>query len=141
MKKVIVFGTFDILHKGHLNFFEQAKKLGDFLVVVVARDENVEKIKGKRAWNNAQTRIQEIKKSEISDKVVLGNQKDRYLIIKQEKPDILCLGYDQKVDKEMLSEKLKEYKLEEVQVIRLRAYKPKKYKSSLLKKYEYKSKG
>ena len=40
-KKVICFGTFDILHLGHVNFFKQAKSLGDELVVVIARDVNV----------------------------------------------------------------------------------------------------
>ena len=44
-KKVMVFGTFDIFHKGHENFLKQAKKLGDCLTVVVARDETVLKFK------------------------------------------------------------------------------------------------
>jgi len=134
MKKVIVFGTFDILHRGHLDFFEQAKKFGDFLVVVVARDKNVKKLKREKPLYNEMLRLNKIGKSKLVDKVVLGNKKDRYLILKQEKPDVICLGYDQKVDEKKLSEKLKEYKLEEAQVIRLEAYKPEKYKSSLLKK-------
>jgi len=47
--KIMVFGTFDGLHKGHLNFFWQARKLAvdSFLVVSIARDKNVIKIKGK----------------------------------------------------------------------------------------------
>ena len=134
MKKVIVFGTFDILHRGHLDFFEQAKKFGDFLVVVVARDKNVKKLKREKPLYNEMLRLNKIGKSKLVDKVVLGNKKDRYLILKQEKPDVICLGYDQKVDEKKLSEKLKEYKLEEAQVIRLGAYRPEKYKSSLLKK-------
>ena len=47
MKKVMAFGTFDGLHPGHLNFLKQARRLGDSLVVVVARDANVRKIKGR----------------------------------------------------------------------------------------------
>jgi FAD synthetase len=141
MKKVIVFGTFDVLHKGHLNFFEQAKKFGDFLVVVVARDKNVEKIKGAAPLRDEVFRLKELETSVLVDKVVLGNKEDRYLILKQEKPEVICLGYDQEVDEKKLQAKLKEYKLEGAQVFRLEAYKPEKYKSSLLKKkYEYKSK-
>ena len=47
MRKIIVFGTFDILHKGHLNLFKQAKQHGDYLMAVIARDKNVKKAKGK----------------------------------------------------------------------------------------------
>ena len=46
MKKVMVFGTFDIVHMGHIHMFEQAREYGDKLIVIVARDNNVEKIKG-----------------------------------------------------------------------------------------------
>ena len=45
MKKVMVFGTFDGLHEGHLDFFRQAREYGDYLIVAVARDVNVKKIK------------------------------------------------------------------------------------------------
>ena len=45
MKKVMCSGTFDGLHPGHFNFFKQAKSKGDYLTVIVARDENVEKIR------------------------------------------------------------------------------------------------
>ena len=48
MKKVILFGTFDIFHKGHKNFLEQAQEFGDYLIVVIARDKTVKKIKGKK---------------------------------------------------------------------------------------------
>ena len=41
----MLFGTFDGLHEGHFDLFRQAKKYGDYLVVVVARDVNVKKIK------------------------------------------------------------------------------------------------
>ncbi|HEY4500387.1 MAG TPA: adenylyltransferase/cytidyltransferase family protein, partial [Candidatus Paceibacterota bacterium] len=49
MKRVMVFGTFDILHPGHLYFLRAAKKLGDYLIVSLARDVNVRKIKGRKA--------------------------------------------------------------------------------------------
>ena len=149
MKKIIVFGTFDIFHPGHLDFFKQAKMLGDYLIVVVARDENVEKIKGKLSYNNEEKRVKEIKSllnfkrlfvknfhlqnKYIVDEVLLGNKNDKYLILKEKLPDTICLGYDQKVNLKELQKKLKEYKMNKVQVIRLKAYKSSVYKSSKLK--------
>ncbi|MCD4694128.1 adenylyltransferase/cytidyltransferase family protein, partial [bacterium] len=47
MIKVMCFGTFDNLHLGHLFYLKEAKKFGDYLVVVIARDNNVKKIKGR----------------------------------------------------------------------------------------------
>jgi FAD synthetase len=136
--KVIVFGTFDIFHEGHRNFFKQAKELGDFLIVVVAREENVLKIKGALPWNDEETRLAEIKNSELVSKAILGGKnrvKDyKYLILRQEKPDVVCLGYDQQVDLDELQKMLKKYKLNKTKVVKLEAYKPEKYKSSLLKK-------
>ena len=52
MKKVIAFGSFDILHKGHEAYLKEAKSYGDYLVVVVARDENILKFKGKNPRND-----------------------------------------------------------------------------------------
>ena len=42
---VMAFGTFDILHEGHENFLKQAKALGNFLLVVIARDKTVKQIR------------------------------------------------------------------------------------------------
>jgi glycerol-3-phosphate cytidylyltransferase-like family protein len=55
------------------------------------------------------------------------------LVLQQEKPDVVCLGYDQRVDLNELQKMLKKYKLNKTKIIKLKAYKPKKYKSSLLK--------
>ncbi len=60
-KKVMTFGTFDLLHKGHVYFLKQASKYGK-LVVVVARDKNVLKVKGKKPINSERKRLQNIKK-------------------------------------------------------------------------------
>ena len=121
-RKVMVFGTFDKLHKGHLNFFEQAKKYGK-LVVVVARDKTVLEVKGRKPRNNEKKRLKKVRK--YVDKAVLGMIKDKYKVIKKEKPDIICLGYDQK----SFIKGLKKFK---VKVVRLKSYKANKYKSSKL---------
>ena len=55
-KKVMIFGTFDILHSGHFHIFQEARKIGDEVVVVVARDVNAQKIKGRKTFHNEQER-------------------------------------------------------------------------------------
>ncbi len=125
MKKVMIFGTYDILHKGHLNFFEQARKYGDNLIVVVARDKTVEKVKGRKPLSNEKKRLKTIRK--YVDKAVLGYIRDKYKIIKLFKPDVICLGYDQKAS-------LKDLKQFKIPIKRLRSYKPHEYKSSKLRK-------
>ena len=95
----MVFGTFDVLHPGHLNYFKQALKFGDFLIVVVARDKNVLKLKGKKPKNNEKIRLKRIKK--MVDKAVLGYVSDRFKIVEKEKPAVICFGYDQKVNSDL----------------------------------------
>ena len=133
-KKVMAFGTFDIFHKGHENFLQQAKECGDYLIIVVARDKTVAEVKGELPQNNEQTRLQIVVKNGLADKVVLGNIKDKYKIIEKFKPDVICLGYDQQAFTENLEKKLKEYNLLNTKIVRLKAYCPEKYKSSKFKK-------
>ena len=57
MKTVMCAGTFDTIHPGHLYFLSEAKKYGDKLIVVVARDETSEKMKGKKPTRNILNRI------------------------------------------------------------------------------------
>ena len=56
MKTVMVFGTFDILHLGHIDLFLQAKKYAEHLIAVVARDERAKKIKGKAPIHSEEER-------------------------------------------------------------------------------------
>lgn len=131
----MVFGTFDYLHPGHLDFFKQAKKLGDYLVVVVATDHNVQKAKGKLPQIIQETRLKAVSELKEVDKAMLGSEEMDYLTtIKVANPQIIALGYDQDFSQELLQKELKEAHLA-TQVVRLKAYQPEKYKSSLLKKY------
>ncbi|MBU0612655.1 FAD synthase [Patescibacteria group bacterium] len=134
-KKVLVFGAFDILHPGHLNFFEQAKQYGDFLIVVIGRDKNIEKIKGQKPINDENKRLETVKSNSIIDQTVLGYEDDKYRIIKELAPDIICLGYDQKAYTEKLENKLADFGLV-TKVVRLKPFHPEKYKSSKLKESE-----
>ena len=129
----MIFGTFDIFHKGHENFLKQAKKYGDYLIVIIARDKTVLKIKGKLPRNNEQKRLKVIGESKLTDKVVLGSLADKYKVIEKFKPNVICLGYDQVAFTERLKEKLKEYNLLNTKIVRLKAYEPEKYKSSMFR--------
>ncbi len=131
--KVMVFGTFDIFHLGHRNFLRQARNYGDYLIVVIARDATVLKVKNKNPKNNEQERLREVQESALADEVILGSLGDKYEIIKKRKPDVICLGYDQKFFIEDLEYELKAFGLAETEVIRLKSYKPEIYKSSKLK--------
>lgn len=133
MRKVMVFGTFDILHKGHLNFFQQAKKHGDYLIVSIARDDTIRQVKGRKPHHSEKTRLKQIKKLGIVDKSILGMKRDKYKNIEKYKPDIICLGYDQVSFVDKLKQELKKRKLK-TKVIRLKPYKTHKYKSSKLRR-------
>lgn len=133
MKRVLVFGTFDGLHPGHINFFEQAKRLGNKLIVVVGRDETVLKVKGRLPKNNENCRLAEVEKSGLVDEVRLGNLGDPYAVIKQIQPDIIALGYDQNSFTRNLPEFIKKEHLN-IEIVCLKAFKPMIYKSSLIRK-------
>ena len=134
MKKVLVFGTFDILHPGHEYFLKQAKKHGGELIVVVARDLTVKQVKEIFPVNNEQTRLNAIQNLDYVDNAVLGSMDiDKYKIIEEIKPEVICLGYDQKAFVDGLEAKLHERGLRP-EIIRISAYKPEKHKSSHYKK-------
>jgi len=132
--KIMVFGTFDGLHKGHINFLKQAKNLtkNSFLIVSIARDKNITKIKGKKPIFSEKKRFSLVKKNEFIDKVVLGGKVKYLLHILKEKPDIIALGYDQKAYVEELKRDLKNKDIL-IKIIRLKPYKEKIYKNHLLK--------
>ncbi|MDP7141457.1 MAG: adenylyltransferase/cytidyltransferase family protein [Candidatus Woesearchaeota archaeon] len=131
MQKVLIFGTYDIIHPGHLNFFNQARKHGK-LTIIISRDKTVKQVKGKLPLNNETKRLANLKSLNITENIFLGNLKDKYGIIKQLKPDVICLGYDQEHFIDKLKQKIKEFNLT-TKLIRLKPYKEKKYKSSKLK--------
>jgi FAD synthetase len=132
-KKVMCFGTFDILHPGHLNYFQQAKKYGDYLIVVIARDKT-KKLQNRQTIFNEKERVQIIQNLKLVDEAVLGSLNNKLKVINDKKPDILCLGYDQEINKDKLKQGLAKSNLFPI-IKRLKPYKEHKYKSSLLKKF------
>lgn len=128
MKKVMCFGTFNKLHAGHISYFKQAKKCGDYLLVVVARDKNVKEAKGYFPKQNEKTRLENVRKVKLVDKAVLGYLRNKFKVIEKYKPDVLCLGYDQTADIDKLRKSIK-IRVRFV-IKRLKPYKPNIYKSS-----------
>jgi len=135
--KVICFGTFDFFHPGHLFYLKEAKKFGNYLIVVVANDKTVEKLKGKKPYFEQKERLKIIKNLRIVDKAILAreakNQDEMFEILKKEKPKVIALGYDQKVDTKALNKWLKKNKIN-AKIVRIKPYKQKNFKSSKLKK-------
>ena len=133
MKKVLVFGSFDLLHEGHKYFLNEAKKLGDCLVVVVALDSTIKDFKGHVSKFDEDERVAHVKELDIADEVQLGYKGDKWKIIEEIKPAIIALGYDQKSYTKGLEKGMKERGLH-LEIVRLKSYMPEKYKSTLLKK-------
>ncbi len=117
MVRVMASGVFDILHSGHIYYLQEAKKLGDELFIVVARDSTVRKQKHEPITPE-NMRLEMVKALKPVDKAVLGYENDRYRIVEELKPDILALGYDQKDDEKKISHDLKERGLN-VKVVRM----------------------
>lgn len=99
--KKIVFtnGCFDILHAGHVDVFQQARRLGDVLVVGINSDTSIKKIKGNnRPIVPQDQRLQVLAALESVDYVIAFEEEDPYRLIKAIEPDILVKGGDWPVE-------------------------------------------
>ncbi|MBO8180394.1 MAG: FAD synthase [Archaeoglobus sp.] len=116
-RRVVATGTFDIIHPGHVTFLREAKKLGDELIVIVARDKNV-RHKPKPVVPEEQRRrvVEAIK---YVDKAILGDEEDMFKPIMELKPNVIVLGHDQHFDEEWLREELKKRNLN-CEVVRIK---------------------
>lgn len=127
--RVVCAGTFDYLHPGHVDYLRQASALGDELIVIIARDRTVERIKGKRPEQDERLRMENVESTGIPDKVILGNlDRDLFSILDELAPDVIALGYDQRVSEEDIKRRVPLCR-----VIRLRPFHPDKYKSSFFR--------
>lgn len=138
MTKVMTFGTFDILHPGHVYYLKKAKALGDKLIVVVARDKSIKIIKGRKPIFKDKERLLIIKALRFVDIAVLGNKiankTDAYGIIKEYRPQIVALGHDQWPDAAALRRWLLANRLK-AKVVRIGSKSSmRSYKSSKIKK-------
>ena len=134
MTRIMVFGTFDMVHEGHVDFFRQARSLAadPYLIVSVARDRIVARIKGMSPRNSEGKRLSVIKENPLVNKVVLGDEVGYLPHIIAARPDIIALGYDQGGEYvERLEHDLTNAGLS-TKVVRLKAFKPETYKTSKL---------
>lgn len=99
--KVMVNGTFDIVHRGHIELLNYAKSLGDQLLVAIDTDRRVRELKGEsRPINNQEDRKNLLYNLKAVDTVMLFDSKDELISIMEEyKPDVYVKGSDWKHDK------------------------------------------
>jgi glycerol-3-phosphate cytidylyltransferase len=96
MKRVLTYGTYDLLHYGHIRLLKRAKELGDYLIVAISTDE-FNAIKGKKAYHNYNTRKEMLEAIRYVDLVIpekSWEQKrddvEKYYV------DVVCMGSDWK---------------------------------------------
>ncbi len=87
-------GVFDLLHPGHVYFLTEARKLGDELVVVVARDQTARRLK-REPYVPELIRRQMVEALKPVDRAVLGSATDIYQTVVDIEPQIIALGHDQ----------------------------------------------
>lgn len=132
MVRVLAFGTFDVIHPGHINYLEQAKSLGNELWVIIATDKNVEKIKGKKPTFSQEERKKIIESLRVVDKAIIGFEEDLLKSVEKTKPDIIALGYDQKPNENELYQELEKRQIK-AKIVRLKPYNQENHKSTAIK--------
>lgn len=130
----MVFGTFDMLHEGHLQFFREARALAPdaHLTVSVSRDSAAARIKGVPPRKSEVERLELVRGCPLVDRAVLGDEQGYMAHIAAASPDIIALGYDQEgeyvdaLERDLLGAGLS------ARVMRMHAYMPEVYKTSKL---------
>lgn len=130
---VLAAGVFDLLHFGHLRALEDAKKAGgrgSRLIVIVARDKTVERLKGRRPILPEDQRRALVEALKPVDKAILGYEEMNIAgVIQRIKPDVIAIGYDQHDMLKAVQEALKNYP-GKVKVVKMRRYGPRNLNSS-----------
>ncbi|MBD3341736.1 MAG: adenylyltransferase/cytidyltransferase family protein [Candidatus Lokiarchaeota archaeon] len=135
-KKILIAGTFDILHPGHIFFIEEAAKRGE-VYVIVSTDKNAERFKGEKPIVPEEQRLEVVQHIKKVREAKLGRaDNDTLKTVQEIDPDIVLLGPDQKYDLETLQKGLREKGLDHIKVKRLEKYydRYKLHSSSLIKK-------
>jgi diphthine synthase len=124
ISRILVTGTFDILHPGHLAFFAKARslKIPSKLWVVVARDSSVQQFKKRKPILSENYRLEMLNALKIVDHAILGNEDtDKIKIIEEIRPDIIAIGFDQWINPKYLQDELRKRGLH-TKVVQLEKY-------------------
>ena len=133
-KIVLAGGVFDIIHPGHINTLNDAKKLGDVLVVVVATDKTAIKMKKRKPLHSAKLRQELVSSLTMVDLCIVGDEEDIFKTVDLVKPQIIVLGYDQSHQEKFIIDGCKKINLD-VRVARLESPRPETSSSVIQKEY------
>ena len=133
-KIVLAGGVFDIIHPGHINTLNDAKKLGDVLVVVVATDKSAIKMKKRKPLHSAKLRQELVSSLTMVDLCIVGDEEDIFKTVDLVKPQIIVLGYDQSHQEKFIIDGCKKINLD-VRVARLESPRPETSSSVIQKEY------
>jgi len=133
-KIVLAGGVFDIIHPGHIHTLNAAKALGGVLVVAIATDKTAEKMKKRSPLHNQELRRELVTSLSMVDKAIVGHEDDIFQTVKEIKPDIIVLGYDQVHQEKFISDGCKRINLD-VEIVRLESPVPHLSSSEIEKEY------
>jgi len=132
-KVVLASGAFDLLHYGHVYYLTNAKKAGGEnakLVVIIAKDKTVEKLKGSRPVIPEDQRRALVESLKVVDEAILGYENmDMFRVIEKVKPDVIALGYDEEKIENELKRLIAEKNLN-IKVVRIGRFEEKELVSS-----------
>lgn len=123
---MLLFGTFDGLHPGHRFVLDEARKRGD-VTAVVGRDATVARLKGRASVAGEAERMRVLGEAYPDITVVLGDPRDFLAPVRAVRPDLIVLGYDQRLPPGVAIEDFP------CPVERLSAFHPERFKSSVLR--------
>ena len=133
-KIVLAGGVFDIIHPGHIHTLSAAKALGNVLVVAIATDKTAKKMKKRSPLHNQELRRELVSCLSMVDEAIVGHEDDIFQTVKQVKPDIIVLGYDQVHQEKFISDGCKLINLN-VEIVRLESPVPHLSSSEIEKEY------
>ena len=133
-KIVLAGGVFDIIHPGHIHTLNAAKALGDVLVVAIATDKTAQKMKKRQPLHNQELRRELVSCLSMVDKAIVGHEDDIFETVKEVKPNIIVLGYDQVHQDKFIADGCKRINLD-VEIVRLQSPVPELSSSDIERKY------
>ena len=131
---VLAGGVFDIIHPGHIHTLNDAKKLGDLLVVVIATDKTAIKMKKREPLHSAELRQELVSSLTMVDLCIIGDEGDIFKTVDLVRPQIIALGYDQTHQEKFITDGCKKINLD-VTVARLESPRPETSSSKIQKEY------